>query len=279
MKELFDKISEECSKNVTKSYSTSFSLATKMLSSNIRQDIYNIYGFVRFADEIVDTFHSYNKKELFSRFVDDLNYSLIEGISLNPILNSFQKTVNKYNIDKSLIDAFLKSMEQDLEKKKYKSLKEYKDYIYGSADVVGLMCLKVFVGGNNDDFNRLKPYAMSLGSAFQKVNFLRDLNDDYKKLNRIYFPGIDYKTFNEDAKNNIMIDIEKDFSNALKGIYMLPNNSKFGVYAAYKYYKRLLRKLDRASYLQIKSKRVRVPNYQKVDGLARSYVRYRLNIL
>ena len=279
MKELFDKISEECSKNVTKSYSTSFSLATKMLSSNIRQDIYNIYGFVRFADEIVDTFHSYNKKELFSRFVDDLNYSLIEGISLNPILNSFQKTVNKYNIDKSLIDAFLKSMEQDLEKKKYKSLKEYKDYIYGSADVVGLMCLKVFVGGNNDDFNRLKPYAMSLGSAFQKVNFLRDLNDDYKKLNRIYFPGIDYKTFNEDAKNNIMIDIEKDFSKALKGIYMLPNNSKFGVYAAYKYYKRLLRKLDRASYMQIKSKRVRVPNYQKVDVLARSYVRYRLNIL
>ena len=279
MKEIFDKISEECSKNVTKSYSTSFSLATKMLSSNIRQDIYNIYGFVRFADEIVDTFHSYNKKELFSRFVDDLNYSLIEGISLNPILNSFQKTVNKYNIDKSLIDAFLKSMEQDLDKKKYKSLKEYKDYIYGSADVVGLMCLKVFVGGNNDDFNRLKPYAMSLGSAFQKVNFLRDLNDDYKKLNRIYFPGIDYKTFNEDAKNNIMIDIEKDFSKALKGIYMLPNNSKFGVYAAYKYYKRLLRKLDRASYLQIKSKRVRVPNYQKVDVLARSYVRYRLNIL
>ena len=279
MKELFDKISEECSKNVTKSYSTSFSLATKMLSSNIRQDIYNIYGFVRFADEIVDTFHSYNKKVLFSRFVDDLNYSLIEGISLNPILNSFQKTVNKYNIDKSLIDAFLKSMEQDLEKKKYKSLKEYKDYIYGSADVVGLMCLKVFVGGNNDDFNRLKPYAMSLGSAFQKVNFLRDLNDDYKKLNRIYFPGIDYKTFNEDAKNNIMVDIEKDFSKALKGIYMLPNNSKFGVYAAYKYYKRLLRKLDRASYLQIKSKRVRVPNYRKVDVLARSYVRYRLNIL
>ena len=279
MKELFDKISEECSKNVTKSYSTSFSLATKMLSSNIRQDIYNIYGFVRFADEIVDTFHSYNKKELFSRFVDDLNYSLIDGISLNPILNSFQKTVNKYNIDKSLIDAFLKSMEQDLDKKKYKSLKEYKDYIYGSADVVGLMCLKVFVGGNSDDFNRLKPYAMSLGSAFQKVNFLRDLNDDYKKLNRIYFPGINYKTFNEDAKNNIMIDIEKDFAKALKGIYMLPNNSKFGVYAAYKYYKRLLRKLDRASYLQIKSKRVRVPNYQKVDVLARSYVRYRLNIL
>ena len=279
MKELFDKISEECSKNVTKSYSTSFSLATKMLSSNIRQDIYNIYGFVRFADEIVDTFHSYNKKELFKRFVDDLNHSLKEKISLNPILNSFQKTVHKYNIDRDLINSFLKSMEQDLKKKKYENLQEYNEYIYGSADVVGLMCLKVFVSGRNDDYKKLKPYAMSLGSAFQKVNFLRDINDDYKKLNRVYFPGVDYGTFNDDVKNNIMIDIEKDFAKALKGIYMLPNNSKFGVYAAYKYYKRLLRKLERASYLQIKNERVRVPNYQKVDVLARSYVRYRLNIL
>ena len=279
MKELFDKISEECSKNVTKSYSTSFSLATKMLSSNIRQDIYNIYGFVRFADEIVDTFHSYNKKELFKRFVDDLNHSLKQKISLNPILNSFQKTVHKYNIDRDLINSFLKSMEQDLKKKKYESPEEYNEYIYGSADVVGLMCLKVFVSGRNDDYKKLKPYAMSLGSAFQKVNFLRDINDDYKKLNRVYFPGVDYGTFNDDVKNNIMIDIEKDFAKALKGIYMLPNNSKFGVYAAYKYYKRLLRKLERASYLQIKSERVRVPNYQKVDVLARSYVRYRLNIL
>ena len=279
MKELFDKISEECSKNVTKSYSTSFSLATKMLSSKIRQDIYNIYGFVRFADEIVDTFHSYNKKELFKRFVDDLNHSLKQKISLNPILNSFQNTVHKYNIDRDLINSFLKSMEQDLKKKKYESLQEYNEYIYGSADVVGLMCLKVFVSGRNDDYKKLKPYAMSLGSAFQKVNFLRDINDDYKKLNRVYFPGVDYGNFNEDVKNNIMIDIEKDFAKALKGIYMLPNNSKFGVYAAYKYYKRLLRKLERASYLQIKSERVRVPNYQKVDVLARSYVRYRLNIL
>ena len=279
MKELFDKISEECSKNVTKSYSTSFSLATKMLSSDIRQDIYNIYGFVRFADEIVDTFHSYNKKELFKRFVDDLNHSLKQKISLNPILNSFQNTVHKYNIDRDLINSFLKSMEQDLKKKKYESLQEYNEYIYGSADVVGLMCLKVFVSGRNDDYKKLKPYAMSLGSAFQKVNFLRDINDDYKKLNRVYFPGVDYGNFNEDVKNNIMIDIEKDFAKALKGIYMLPNNSKFGVYAAYKYYKRLLRKLERASYLQIKSERVRVPNYQKVDVLARSYVRYRLNIL
>ena len=279
MKELFDQISEECSKNVTKSYSTSFSLATKMLSSSIRQDIYNIYGFVRFADEIVDSFHNYNKEELFKRFVNDLNHSLKEKISLNPILNSFQKTVHKYGIQKELIDAFLKSMKQDLKKKNYKTSKEYKDYIYGSADVVGLMCLKVFVSGNESEYNKLKPYAMSLGSAFQKVNFLRDLNDDYQKLDRIYFPGVEYSSFDENTKNRIMADIEKDFSEALKGIYMLPNNSKFGVYAAYKYYKRLLIKLKRSSYLKIKKQRIRVPNYQKVDVLARSYVRYRLNIL
>ena len=279
MKELFDQISEECSKNVTKSYSTSFSLATKMLSSSIRQDVYNIYGFVRFADEIVDTFHNYNKEELFKRFVNDLNHSLKEKISLNPILNSFQKTVHKYGIQKELIDAFLKSMKQDLKKKDYKNSKEYKDYIYGSADVVGLMCLKVFVSGNQIEYKKLKPYAMSLGSAFQKVNFLRDLNDDYQKLDRIYFPGVQYSSFDENTKNQIMVDIEKDFSEALKGIYMLPNNSKFGVYAAYKYYKRLLIKLKRSSYLKIKKQRIRVPNYQKVDVLARSYVRYRLNIL
>ena len=279
MKELFDQISEECSKNVTKSYSTSFSLATKMLSSSIRQDIYNIYGFVRFADEIVDSFHNYNKEELFKRFVADLDHALKEKISLNPILNSFQRTVHKYGIQKELINAFLKSMRLDLKKKNYKSLKEYKDYIYGSADVVGLMCLKVFVSGNNKEYKKLKPFAMALGSAFQKVNFLRDLNDDYQKLDRVYFPGVDYSSFDENAKNKIMIDIENDFSEALKGIYMLPNNSKFGVYAAYKYYKRLLIKLKRSSYLKIKKERIRVPNYQKVDVLARSYVRYRLNIL
>ena len=279
MKELFDQISEECSKNVTKSYSTSFSLATKMLSSSIRQDIYNIYGFVRFADEIVDSFHNYNKEELFKRFVTDLDHALEEKISLNPILNSFQRTVHKYGIQKELINAFLKSMRLDLKKKNYKSLKEYKDYIYGSADVVGLMCLNVFVSGNNKEYKKLKPFAMALGSAFQKVNFLRDLNDDYKKLDRVYFPGVDYSSFDENAKNKIMIDIENDFSEALKGIYMLPNNSKFGVYAAYKYYKRLLIKLKGSSYLKIKKERIRVPNYQKVDVLARSYVRYRLNIL
>ena len=279
MKDLFDKVSLECSKNVTNSYSTSFSLATKMLSKNIRQDIYNIYGFVRLADEIVDTFHDFDKKILLDRFIDELNYSLKNKISTNPILNSFQFTVNKYKIDYELIEAFLTSMKMDLKKVKYSTEKEYKDYIYGSADVVGLMCLKVFVGGNKEIYNRLKPSAMSLGSAFQKVNFLRDLNADYSLLNRTYFPNLDFNEFDDNAKMLIMDDIEDDFRKALKGIYELPNNSKFGVYAAYKYYKRLLKKLKKTSYLKIKNQRVRVPNYQKVDVLARSYVRYRLNIL
>ena len=279
MKYLFDKVSLECSKNVTNSYSTSFSLATKMLSKNIRQDIYNIYGFVRLADEIVDTFHDFDKKILLDRFIDELDYSLKNKISTNPILNSFQFTVNKYKIDYELIDAFLTSMKMDLKKVKYSTEKEYKDYIYGSADVVGLMCLKVFVGGNKETYKRLKPSAMSLGSAFQKVNFLRDLNADYSLLNRTYFPNLDFNKFDDDAKMLIMNDIEEDFRKALKGIYELPNNSKFGVYAAYKYYKRLLKKLKKTSYLKIKNQRVRVPNYQKVDVLARSYVRYRLNIL
>lgn len=279
MKSIFDKVSADCSKNVTNSYSTSFSLATKMLSKSIRQDIYNIYGFVRFADEIVDTFHDYNKKELLERFIDELNYSLKNKISSNPILNSFQNTVNKYNIDYKLISSFLKSMKMDLKKIKYNSEKEYKEYIYGSADVVGLMCLKVFLDGNEKFYQKLKPNAMALGSAFQKVNFLRDLNADFHELNRTYFPNLDFKNFNDDSKKLILNDIENDFRNALFGIQKLPNNSKFGVYAAYKYYKRLLKKLKKTSFIRIKNERIRVPNYQKVDVLARSYVRYRLNIL
>jgi phytoene/squalene synthetase len=279
MKSIFDKVSADCSKNVTNSYSTSFSLATKMLSKSIRQDIYNIYGFVRFADEIVDTFHDYNKKELLERFIDELNYSLKNKISSNPILNSFQNTVNKYNIDYELISSFLKSMKMDLKKIKYNSEKEYKEYIYGSADVVGLMCLKVFLNGNEKYYQKLKPNAMALGSAFQKVNFLRDLNADFHELNRTYFPNLDFKNFNDDSKKLILNDIENDFRNALVGIQKLPNNSKFGVYAAYKYYKRLLKKLKKTSFIRIKNERIRVPNYQKVDVLARSYVRYRLNIL
>jgi phytoene/squalene synthetase len=279
MKKLFDQVSESCSKIVTESYSTSFTLATKMLDSSIRQDIYNIYGFVRFADEIVDSFHNYDKKELLNLFEKDLKKSIEDKISLNPILNSFQKTIHNYQIDYELVDSFLKSMKLDLDKSKYLTKKEFDQYVYGSADVVGLMCLKVFVKGNNQDYNNLKPYAMSLGSAFQKVNFLRDLKADHDGLNRSYFPNLNIEEFDEESKQIILNEIDKDFSNALKGIFKLPSSAKFGVYTAYKYYLKLLNKLRKTPPLKIKSSRIRVPNYQKVNVLARSYVRYRLNIL
>ena len=279
MKKLFDQVSESCSKIVTESYSTSFTLATKMLDSSIRQDIYNIYGFVRFADEIVDSFHNYDKKELLNLFEKDLKKSIEDKISLNPILNSFQKTIHNYQIDYELVDSFLKSMKLDLDKSKYLTKKEFDQYVYGSADVVGLMCIKVFVKGNNQEYNNLKPYAMSLGSAFQKVNFLRDLKADHDGLNRSYFPNLNIEEFDEESKQIILNEIDKDFSNALKGIFKLPSSAKFGVYTAYKYYLKLLNKLRKTPPLKIKSSRIRVPNYQKVNVLARSYVRYRLNIL
>ena len=279
MKKLFDQVSESCSRIVTESYSTSFTLATKMLDSSIRQDIYNIYGFVRFADEIVDSFHNYDKKELLNLFEKDLKKSIEDKISLNPILNSFQKTIHNYQIDYELIDSFLNSMKLDLDKKKYLTKKEFDQYVYGSADVVGLMCLKVFVKGNKNQYNDLRPYAMSLGSAFQKVNFLRDLKADHDGLNRSYFPNLNIDEFDEPSKKIILDEIDKDFRHALKGIFKLPSSVRFGVYTAYKYYLKLLNKLRKTHPLKIKSSRIRVPNYQKVNVLARSYVRYRLNIL
>ena len=279
MKKLFDQVSESCSRIVTESYSTSFTLATKMLDSSIRQDIYNIYGFVRFADEIVDSFHDFNKEELLNLFELDLKKSIKDKISLNPILNSFQKTLNKYEIDYELVNSFLKSMKSDLNKKQYLSSEEFDEYVYGSADVVGLMCLKVFVKGDKKQYDNLKPYAMSLGSAFQKVNFLRDLKADHDGLNRSYFPNLDIDKFDEKSKTIILNEINKDFSHALKGIFLLPSSAKFGVYTAYKYYLKLLNKLKNTNPLKIKSTRIRVPNYQKINVLARSYVRYRLNIL
>ena len=279
MKNFYDKVTENCSKIVTQSYSTSFSLATKMLDSSIRNHIYNIYGFVRFADEIVDTFHDYPKEELLNRFEKDLNFSLEKKISLNPILNSFQLTVNKYNIDRKLISAFLKSMRWDLNKNIYKTDKEYKEYIYGSADVVGLMCLKVFVKGDDNLYFKLKPAAMSLGSAFQKVNFLRDLKKDYQELDRTYFPNVDFNHFDEETKTNIIKEIENDFNLALKGIFDLPIESRFGVYTAYKYYNKLLKKLKNIPSKKIQNTRIRVPNYQKMGVFARSYLKYRLNLL
>ena len=279
MIKLFNDISQEFSKLVTIKYSTSFSLATKTLNSSIRSHIYNIYGFVRFADEIVDTFHEFPKKELLENFENNLFMALKNKISLNPILNSFQLTVNKFDIDYSLIESFLKSMKWDLNKKKYNSQKEFNEYIYGSADVVGLMCLKVFVNGNPKKYKELVPSAMALGSAFQKVNFLRDLKDDYENLNRSYFPNVDFANFSEESKKNIINEIKKDFELALKGIKKLPNSSKLGVYTAYKYYLKLLQKLEKTPSLKIKSTRIRIPNYQKVNLLLYSYFKHQFKFI
>ena len=279
MKSIFDKVSNDCSKLVIKRYSTSFYFSSSLLSKTIRQDIFNIYGFVRLADEIVDTFHEYPKQELLEDFEKELWRSVDNKISLNPILNSFQYTVNKYSIPKDLINSFLDSMKMDLEKKEYNSVEEYKKYIYGSADVVGLMCLKVFVKGSESSFSELSPFAISLGSAFQKVNFLRDLKDDSNVLNRVYFPNVDMNNFNESSKKEIILEIEKDFANSVKGIVKLPKNSKFAVYIAYRYYNKLLKKLKRTSSENIVKKRIRIHNLQKFIVIARSYVKYQLNLI
>jgi phytoene/squalene synthetase len=279
MKALFDTVSYKSSKLVTKTYSTSFSLATKMLYNTIRGDIYNIYGFVRFADEIVDSFHGYDKEQLFNKFSEDLELALKDKISLNPILNSFQYTYHKYDIDKHLVDAFMKSMRLDLHKTKYMTQEEYKAYIYGSADVVGLMCLKVFVKGDETKYEELKDTAMALGSAFQKVNFLRDLKADFEGLDRTYFPNTDLKNLNESSKQDIIDDIEKDFEKGLSGIKKLPIEAKFGVFMAYRYYSQLLKKLKNTPALKIKDSRIRVSNPKKIELLARSYVKYQLNLL
>lgn len=279
MKSIFDTVSKDCSRIITQTYSTSFSMATKMLSNSIRQDIYNIYGFVRLADEIVDSFHDYDKEALFVQFEADLEAALINKISLNPILNSFQETYHNYSIDKEMVDAFMDSMRQDLHKTVYHTEEEYRNYIYGSADVVGLMCLKVFVKGNHKKYEELKETAMALGSAFQKVNFLRDLKADHDELNRTYFPNTDLNNLDEISKKAIIDDIEKDFADGLQGIKQLPLEAKFGVFMAYRYYNQLLVKLKTTPALEIKSTRIRVPDYKKVELLTRSYVKYQLNLL
>jgi len=279
MKALFDQVSEMCSKQVTESYSTSFSLATKMLDVSIRQDIYNIYGFVRFADEIVDSFHQYDKAVLFNRFEVDLAHALSDRISLNPILNAFQSTFHKFGIPIDLVSSFMKSMRMDLTKDLYKTEEEYKEYIYGSADVVGLMCLKVFVKGDLLQYNSLKESAMALGSAFQKVNFLRDLKADFEGLNRTYFPNTNLEALDEEAKIRIIDEIKNDFKNGLAGIVLLPKDVRFGVYTAYIYYYQLLKKLKNTPPLEIKNARISVPNYQKIGLLAQSYVKCKLNLV
>ncbi|MGB5370472.1 MAG: phytoene/squalene synthase family protein [Flavobacteriaceae bacterium] len=279
MKAIFDHVSYHCSKVVTESYSTSFALATKMLGNAIRSDIYNIYGFVRFADEIVDTFHDYDKVYLFEKFEKDLEDAIAHKISLNPILNSFQHTYHKYGISHDLVDAFMNSMKMDLHKSVYRTEEEYKAYIYGSADVVGLMCLTVFVKGNRQQYEILKQSAMSLGSAFQKVNFLRDLKADFEGLNRTYFPNTNLMELDEASKNRIVEEISQDFAIGYSGIVQLPDDAKFGVYTAYRYYNKLLKKLRKTPPIEIRNARIRVPNYEKFGLLAQSYVNYKLNLI
>lgn len=279
MKAIFDQVSYNCSKQVTEAYSTSFALATKMLSKTIRKDIYNIYGFVRFADEIVDTFHGYEKEVLFNQFETAMEDAIAHKISLNPILNSFQHTFHKYQIPMHLVASFMQSMRMDLHKKDYATHEEYKQYIYGSADVVGLMCLCVFVNGDEEKYEALKQAAMALGSAFQKVNFLRDLKADFEDLERTYFPNTNLKQLDETSKKRIVQEIEADFQLGYSGIAKLPVEAKFGVYTAYKYYNKLLQKLRNTPPMEIKNTRIRVPNYQKFGLLASSYVNYKFQLV
>ena len=273
MKAIFDKVSNDCSEITTKSYSTSFSLGIKILNKKLHNPIYGIYGFVRFADEIVDSFHNYNKKELFNKYKSDTYLGIQNKISLNPIINSFQEVVNKYKIDHELIESFLDSMEMDLEEQQYDENK-YKKYILGSAEVVGLMCLTIFVNGDKNQYKKLKPYAMKLGSAFQKINFLRDVNDDYNELGRTYFPEVNISNFNDKDKLKIENEIEKEFSEGLKGIKMLPNSSKGGVYLAYKYYYNLFKKIKKIPANKILEKRTRISNARKFIILISSMLRY-----
>lgn len=278
MKQLYDTVSIKCSRLTTKTYSTSFSIGIWCLGKVLRDPIYAIYGFVRFADEIVDTFHDYDKKVLLERFKKETDLALNERISLNPILNSFQATVNQFSIDKELINQFLKSMEMDLERKQYDS-EGLKQYILGSAEVVGLMCLRVFCYGNDAIYEKLKPFAMSLGSAFQKVNFLRDLNADFTGMDRTYFPGLDINSFDDKNKKLIEESIESDFHNGYVGIRQLPRSSRFGVYVAYVYYRALFKKIKNTPSTKILESRIRIRNRHKALLLAYSYFKHQLNLL
>ena len=277
-KVLFDRVSYRCSKSVTNTYSTSFSLAIKFLHNDFADPIHGIYGFVRLADEIVDSFHSYSKSELLIRFRSETYQAIEEGISLNPILNSFQFVVKEFGIERELIDRFLASMEMDLHKEDYTQA-QYEEYILGSAEVVGLMCLKVFTEGNVEMYEALKPSAMKLGSAFQKINFLRDLNADYNNLGRSYFPGIDVSRLDDDTKRKIEADIQADFDEGYKGILKLPKKARFGVYLAFIYYTALFKKISNTPSAKIMQERISISKPRKASLLFGSYVRHSFNLL
>jgi 15-cis-phytoene synthase len=278
MLQLFHTVSANCSRIVTERYSTSFASAIKLLHKDLRQTVFNIYCFVRFADEIVDTFHQYKKEELLQQFRKETWDAIERGISLNPILNSFQQTVHQYNIDQELIYSFFNSMEMDLTKKKY-DCQGYKEYIYGSAEVVGLMCLYVFCEGNKNKYDQLKQPARSLGAAFQKVNFLRDIKADYNGLSRVYFPGCDFNNFTCRHKQEIEADIQKDFQQAYAGILQLPLKARFGVYVAYRYYLSLFKKIKRMQPARVLEQRIRIPNYRKAMIVFRAGVRNQLRLI
>jgi phytoene synthase len=278
MKQLFDELSLTVSRLVTKSYSTSFSLGIYFLSPQIRDAIYSVYGYVRVADEIVDSFEGYDKRKLLQRFREDTFEAIENRISVNPVLNSFQKAVHEYSIDTQLIEVFLHSMEMDLEKIDY-TRESYNEYIIGSAEVVGLMCLHVFTNGESEEFARLKPYAMRLGAAFQKVNFLRDLREDYEELGRCYFPGVDLRDFSCEAKEQIEREIEEDFKFALTGIKKLPASCKGGVYLAYVYYNSLFQKIKKLPAKRIMAERVRINNGRKLGLMINSMVVHKMRLI
>ncbi len=278
MMKLYDKTCGECSELITKRYSTSFSLGIRVFSEELRAPIYAIYGFVRFADEIVDTFHEHDKAVLLQRFREDTYRAIEEGISLNPVLHTFQQVVREYGIGRDLIDPFLDSMEMDLHFSNYKD-SLYKTYIYGSAEVVGLMCLKVFCKGNEAEYERLKPHACSLGAAFQKINFLRDMKSDYDERGRVYFPGVDYMKFDNRQKAQIEADIKADFDHAYEGIVQLPRGARLGVYLAYVYYTKLFTKIKNAPAAQVVEERIRVNDGRKLYLLCSSAVRHQFNMM
>ncbi|MEY3367566.1 MAG: hypothetical protein RI973_721 [Bacteroidota bacterium] len=277
MFEFYNQTCQECSRLITHRYSTSFSLGIRVFSPEFRTPIYSIYGFVRFADEIVDTFHGFPKAELLDRFRQDTYRAIEEGISLNPVLNAFQEVVNSYGIERDLIDAFLDSMEMDLYHSIY-GTGLYEKYIYGSAEVVGLMCLRVFCKGDREMFERLKSPARSLGAAFQKINFLRDLKSDFDERGRVYFPGVDFNDFTQEDKERIEVEIKKDFDDALVGIMELPQGARLGVYLAYVYYLNLFKKIRRTAAAKVKEQRIRVNNGKKLYLLFSSAVRMSLNL-